>query len=40
MEDCDIVDIHFGMNNKKMTDKLEERAAALKATKFDKLQGI
>lgn len=37
-ENSEIVDIHFGFFNRKLTDKLEERADALKAADFKKLQ--
>ena len=36
----EIVDIHFGFNNSRMLNKLEERAEALKAAEFQKIMGI
>lgn len=36
-ENTAIVDIHFGFFNTKLTEKLEERANALKAADFKKL---
>ena len=36
----EIVDIHFGFNNSRMLNKLEQRAEALKAAEFQKIQGI
>jgi len=38
--EADIIDIHFGFNNVKLLDKLEERANALKCADFNKLQRV
>ena len=39
-QETEIVDIYFGLNNTKMTDKLIQRADALNSGDFDKLQVI
>lgn len=40
IEKTDIVDIHFGFNNSRMLNKVEERANALKSANFQKVVAI
>jgi len=40
VEQHDIIDIHFGFNNSRLLNMLEERANILKAAEFEKLENI